>query len=207
MKNDLPVLNGRCKRSGGWRLLITALVFLAGIFCGENSRAQEHRVTGRVTNSNGEPLAGVSIRLKDANAGTNTDGDGQYALSLPDGSGTLVFSYLGFLPLEEPVNNRSTVDVMLREDVKALHEVVVTSLGIERSQRSLGYAVSEVKSADLVKAANPNVMKSLDGKISGVNLTNLSSDPTSSVLVNIRGTTAMPSLSSGADVSVRSQPL
>ena len=64
-----------------------------------------------------------------------------------------------------------------------------------------------MKSEDLVKAANPNLLKSLDGKVSGVNLINLSSDPTSSVLVNIRGTTSMPSLSSGADVSARSQPL
>ncbi|MEJ7676943.1 MAG: TonB-dependent receptor plug domain-containing protein [Segetibacter sp.] len=86
--------------------------------------------------------------------------------------------------------------------------VVVTALGITRSKRSLAYSVAEVKAEDLVKASNPNLLKSLDGKVSGVNLTNLSTDPTSSVLVNIRGTTTMPSLSSGgAEVSVRSQPL
>jgi TonB-linked SusC/RagA family outer membrane protein len=82
-------------------------------------------------------------------------------------------------------------------------------LGISRNKKSLGYSVAEVKSEDLVKAANPNVLKSLDGKVSGVNFTNLSSDPTSSVLVNIRGATTMPSISSttGRDVSSKSQPL
>lgn len=207
MKINLPVHFERCKA----RLLIArmmlALIFSAAVFCAEDSSAQGHNIHGKVTNSQGAPLAGVSVKLKDASVGTSTDAEGQYSLDLPDGNGTLVFSYLGFVPHEEQVNNRSTIDIQLAEDVKSLQEIVVTSLGIKRSEKSLGYSISEIKSDDLVKAANPNVMKSLDGKISGVNLTNLSSDPTSSVLVNIRGTTTMPSLSSGADVSSRSQPL
>jgi TonB-linked SusC/RagA family outer membrane protein len=87
-----------------------------------------------------------------------------------------------------------------------MDEVVVTALGITKGKKSLAYSVGEVKSDEMVRAGNTNVMKSLDGKISGVNLTSLSSDPTSSVLVNIRGTTAIPQ-KNDANVSVKGQPL
>ena len=85
-------------------------------------------------------------------------------------------------------------------------EVVVTAMGITKAKKSLAYSVSEVKNEDLVKGGNTNAMKSLDGKISGVNITSMSSDPTSSVLVNIRGTTVMPS-ATDANVSSKGQPL
>ncbi|MGV8879405.1 MAG: SusC/RagA family TonB-linked outer membrane protein [Sphingobacteriaceae bacterium] len=164
-------------------------------------------VTGIVRDSLGEPLVGVTVKIKGTNLGVSTDENGHYTVNTPDGNGTLVFSYLGYVTQEVPVRSRSGIDVILKKDIHSLDEVVVTALGISREKKSLGYSVGEVKAEDLVKAANPNLLKSLDGKVSGVNLTNLSSDPTSSVLVNIRGTTTMPSLSSGADVSARSQPL
>ena len=98
------------------------------------------------------------------------------------------------------------IDVTLVPSATEMGEVVITALGISREKKSLAYSVGEVKTEDLVKAGNINVMKSLDGKISGVNLTSLSSDPTSSVLVNIRGTTAMPTVGD-RDVSRKGQPL
>jgi TonB-linked SusC/RagA family outer membrane protein len=162
-------------------------------------------VSGQVTDSIGEPMVGVTVKVKGTNLGVSTDENGRYSIST-DENAVLVFSYLGYVSREIPVNNRPVINVVLQKEVHSLDEVVVTALGISREKRSLGYSVGEVKAEELVKAANPNVLKSLDGKVSGVNLTNLSSDPTSSVLVNIRGTTTMPSLSD-RDVSVRSQPL
>jgi TonB-linked SusC/RagA family outer membrane protein len=107
---------------------------------------------------------------------------------------------------EIPVNGRAVIDVNLEPETAALDEVVVTALGISKAKKSLAYSVGEVKSESLVQAGNINAMKSLDGKISGVNLTSLSSDPTSSVMVNIRGTTVMPT-TGDRDVSKKGQPL
>jgi TonB-dependent SusC/RagA subfamily outer membrane receptor len=106
------------------------------------------------------------------------------------------------------VNGRSVIDVAIAPSAENLREVVVTALGISRDKRALAYSLSEVKGEDIVKGGNPNLMKSLDGKVSGVNLTSLSSDPTSSVLVNIRGTTAMPTTGDGGtNVAIKGQPL
>lgn len=171
------------------------------------NKNQAQVINGTVKDSLGESLVGVTVKIKGTNLGVSTNENGQYTINVPDESGTLVFSYLGYATQEVLINNRTTIHIILQKDVHSLNEVVVTALGISREKKSLGYSVGEIKAEDIVKAANPNLLKSLDGKVSGVNLTNLSSDPTSSVLVNIRGTTTMPSLASGADVSSRSQPL
>lgn len=172
---------------------------------------QEIRVTGKVTSSeDNSGLPGVSVLVKGSQQGTITDADGKYSISVPDNSAILVFSFIGYTSQEVALGGRTVVDISLAPTTVALGEVVVTALGISREKKSLAYSVSEVKSADLVKGGNPNAIKSLDGKISGVNLTNLSSDPTSSVMVNIRGTTVMPSTNTsegGANVSSKGQPL
>jgi len=163
-------------------------------------------ITGTVRDEKGNPLPGVSVVIVGKLSGVTTDNNGNYSISAP-ASAELRFSYVGYKTVTVKVNNRTNIEISLSPEASSLNEVVVTALGISREKKSLGYSVSEVNSDNLVKAANPNLLKSLDGKVSGVNLTNLSSDPTSSVLVNIRGTTAMPSISSGSDVSARSQPL
>lgn len=164
------------------------------------------KVSGVVKSSDGEVLPGVTIVLKGTSNGVLSDVDGNYSIHLPNAQAVLVFSFVGMQTQEIPVNGRSEINVTLESATIGVDEVVVTALGISREKRSLAYSVGEVKSDDLVKAGNTNVMKSLDGKVSGVNLTSLSSDPTSSVLVNIRGTTAMPT-SNDRDVSKKGQPL
>ena len=164
------------------------------------------RITGTVKDEKGNPLEGVSVSVVGQTSGVSTDNLGNFSIPVPP-SAELRFSYVGYKPFTVKVGDQLHLDITLSPEVSSLDDVVVTALGISRQKRSLGYSVSDINSEDLVKAANPNVLKSLDGKVSGVNLTNLSSDPTSSVMVNIRGTTTMPSISSGADVSSRSQPL
>lgn len=166
----------------------------------------EFTVTGVVRDNNG-PLSGITVQEKGTSKITTSNETGHYSLNVNNGDAVLVFSSVGFKQTEVPVNNRAIVDVTLEAGrAEELSNVVVTALGISKSKRSLAYSVSEVKSEDLVKAANPNFLKSLDGKVSGVNLTNLSSDPTSSVLVNIRGATTMPSRKE-TNISKLSQPL
>ena len=165
-------------------------------------------VSGKVTDpTTGDPMIGVNIMVKGTTIGTISDASGKFALPAAiDPNSTLIFTFIGYAPKEVPVQGKSYIDVTMASDITGLKEVVITALGISREKKSLAYSVSDVKTEDLVKAANNNLMKSLDGKISGVNLVSLSSDPTSSVLVNIRGTSLMPS-SGDANVSVKSQPL
>lgn len=181
-------------------------IMKAGFEKGIKFDSRDVRVSGTVRDEEGAPLAGVSVVVVGQKSGVSTDNNGNFSISVPE-TAQLRFSYIGYTTRTVSVSGRTHIDITLTRDISSLNTVVVTALGISRQKKSLGYSVSEVDSKDLVKAANPNVLKSLDGKVSGVNFTNLSSDPTSSVLVNIRGTTAMPSIASGADVSARSQPL
>lgn len=162
-------------------------------------------VRGVVKDRNG-PLANVTVTEKGTNNATTTGADGRYSLNVSSGNATLIFSFVGYRPVEVKVSGKSDVSVELEQAVAELSNVVVTALGITRNKKSLAYSVGEVKSEDLVKASNINALKSLDGKVSGVNFTNLSSDPTSSVLVNIRGTTALPT-KTNANVALSGQPL
>ena len=82
-------------------------------------------VTGKVTDRNGQPLIGVSVKIKGTNTGASTDANGQYSLNTPDGSSTLVFTYIGYITQEIPVNNRTAINVSMQEDAAALDEVVV----------------------------------------------------------------------------------
>ncbi len=170
------------------------------------------KVSGVVKSSEEEALPGVAVVVKGTSIGVVTDIDGKYNISLPSAQSTLSFSFVGMQSQEIVVNGKSVINVTLSSVSIGVEEVVVTALGITKEKKSLAYSVGEVNSGDLVKAGNTNVMKSLDGKVSGVNLTSLSSDPTSSVLINIRGTTVMPTTTtsdgvSGTDVSRKGQPL
>ncbi|WP_221390177.1 SusC/RagA family TonB-linked outer membrane protein [Dyadobacter sp. NIV53] len=166
-------------------------------------------VTGKVTSSeDGAAMPGVNIILKGSQTGTTTNASGAYSIDVNGENPVLVFSFVGYNQEDVPVNGRSIIDFAISPSAENLKEVVVTALGISKGVRELAYSVSNINGEELVKAGNPNLMKSLDGKVSGVNLTNLSSDPTSSVLVNIRGTTAMPTTGSGgANVAIKGQPL
>ncbi|MCC6289762.1 MAG: SusC/RagA family TonB-linked outer membrane protein [Chitinophagaceae bacterium] len=170
-----------------------------------NTAVADFQVSGRVTDANG-PVAGVTVTEKGKNNATTTDNDGNFSLNVANGNAVLVFTSVSYKTNEVALNGRSVINVTLQSTAQELEGVVITALGIAKPKKSLAYSVAQVKSDDLVKAANPSLMKSLDGKVSGVNLTNLSSDPTSSVLVNIRGTTAIPT-KSDANVSLKGQPL
>jgi TonB-linked SusC/RagA family outer membrane protein len=174
---------------------------------GQTSVAVDFTVSGVVKDVKGASLGGITVQEKSTTNITTTNDNGYYTLKVLSPDAILVFSSVGYLQYEVPVNNQTTIDVTLQPGkAEELSNVVVTALGITRNKKSLAYSVSEVKSEDLTKAANPNFLKSLDGKISGVNISSLSSDPTSSVLVNIRGTTTMPSKKE-ANISKQSQPL
>lgn len=186
-------------------LLRTRLAIVLAVVLACTAEAQV--VRGKITSKeDGTTMPGVNIVVKGTQTGTSSDASGAYSLEVGPGNPTLVFSFVGYQQEEVQVNGRSVIDVAITPSAENLKEVVVTALGISRDAKKLAYAVSNIKSEDIVRAGNPNLMKSLDGKVSGVNLTSLSSDPTSSVLVNIRGTTAMPT-TGDANVALKGQPL
>ncbi len=143
-------------------------------------------IRGKVVDAKGETLPGVSVRVKGTAVGTTTDAQGNFILNAPD-NGILVFSYIGYVSQEVPVNGRSSVNVTLVEDSQMLGEVVVTALGIERASKSLTYAAQTIKSTDLNQAKETNLINSLQGKVAGVTITKNATGPGSSSKVLLRG--------------------
>jgi len=162
-------------------------------------------VKGIIMDVNG-PVADASVTEKGTTNITTTNNDGRFSINVAGPNATLVVSHVGYKTSEIPVEGKSQLNITVESTAKEMENVVVTALGITRNKKTLGYSVGEVKAEDLVKASNINLMKSLDGKVSGVNFTNVSSDPTSSVLVNIRGTTALPT-TGDRNVALKGQPL
>ncbi len=152
--------------------------------------AQEKTVTGMVTDETG-PLPGVSIVIKGTTAGTETDFDGNYAIKTNTGD-VLVFSFIGMTTQEKIVSAANVLNIVLVAD-NILEEVVVTAFGIKRNPKKLGYAVSKVQTDDIVDNSEPDLIRSLSGKVAGVTVNVSSGVAGASNLINIRGQTTIGS--------------
>ena len=128
----------------------------------------DRTVTGQVSDEEGNPLPGVNVLEKGTTNGTITDIEGNYRIVVPDEEVTLLFTFVGYRSEEIEVGNRSEINVNMLPDLRSLSEVVVTALGVERDERSLGYGVQEVDPSNMEKAREVNVVNSLAGRISGV---------------------------------------
>ncbi|TPE46300.1 SusC/RagA family TonB-linked outer membrane protein [Pontibacter mangrovi] len=147
---------------------VCILLLLLVCWCG-GAYAQQIPVNGTVTGAeDGIPLPGVSVIVKGTTTGVTTSADGTYQISAPGSNAVLMFRFLGYEVQEVQVGNQRTINVQLSPDNKQLKEVVVTALGIERSERSLGYATQEVSGENLTMAKEQNVLGSLAGKVAGV---------------------------------------
>ncbi len=176
-------------------------LLLIGVFSSFTRLAAAQEITGTVTDTeNGTTLPGVNVLLKNTTIGTVTDIDGKYRIDANDENATLVFSSVGYEPQEVAVEGRSTVDVALASDVTALNEVVVTSFGIKRDKKALGYAVQELTSEEITETQQPNVVNALRGKVAGVNIQSSGGQPGAGANIVIRG---ISSLNPNAD----NQPL
>jgi len=144
-------------------------------------------ISGTIRDENGQPFPGVNVVIKGTSTGTTTDTNGKYNISVDDDNAILVFSFVGYKTQEVSLAGRSVIDVSMEADTKALEEVVVTALGIERSARSLGYATSKVNSDQLSINRTPNLMNTLQGKVAGVNISSLGTGPGGSSKIRIRG--------------------
>jgi TonB-linked SusC/RagA family outer membrane protein len=142
-------------------------------------------ISGTVKDESGNGIPGVNVLLKGTTTGTNTDAKGAYSITVPDGNGTLVYSFIGYLTQEVPISNRSTIDVSLQADVKALSEIVVVGYGTQKKE-SLTGAISSVSTKDLERVKAATVSAALAGKIPGVSFRMADGRPGSSANVQIR---------------------
>lgn len=127
------------------------------------------KVAGTVVDENGEPVIGASIRIKGTQSGTQTDIDGKYVLDVP-ADAVLIVSYIGYKTQEVAVNGATTLDIKLQPEAHQIEEVVVTALGIKRSEKALSYNVQKVGGEALNTVKSANFMNSLSGKVAGVNI-------------------------------------
>ncbi len=147
-------------------------------------------ITGTVTDASGTPFPGVSIIVDKNNKGTITDFDGNYSITASEGD-ILRFSYLGMTTQEIAVGQDSVLNVVLQEDTEQLNEVVVTALGIKKEKRSVGYSVQEIGSDELTRNNNKDVLGSIQGKVSGVNITSSGGAAGAGSSIIIRGITSL----------------
>ena len=150
------------------------------------STQQQKTVSGKITDLKGEPLIGVTVLEKGTTNGTITDFDGNYSLSLSNPNAVLQFSYVGYKSIELAVN-KPMLNVSLSEDTEVLEEVVVTALGIKRSEKALSYNVQQVNADDITANKDVNFVNSLSGKVAGVNINASSSGTGGASKVVMRG--------------------
>ena len=164
------------------RFLFLALLLTIGA----TAFAQKVKITGTVTDPGGEPLIGVSVKTGNSGAGAITDVDGNYSVEVSP-TGTLVFSYVGFEVLNEPVKNRRVINVTLKEKNDVLNEVVVIGYGT-MDKKELTSAISHVGEKDFLTISSLDPSMMIQGKVAGVSITNTGAgDPNNQASIQIRG--------------------
>ncbi|MBQ2526215.1 MAG: TonB-dependent receptor plug domain-containing protein, partial [Bacteroidales bacterium] len=162
------------------------LLMLSMLFVCIGAFAQSE-VSGVVVSADDQsPIAGVVVSVQGATNGTMTDENGAYFIKA-DKDATLLFSCLGFKEVSVPVEGRRIVNVSLVQDNLLIDESVVTAVGIQRSERSLGYSVTKVDADEAIQKAEPDLLRALDGKIAGVNVSAPSGDAGGATRITIRG--------------------
>ena len=170
-------------------LLIVLFVFVSGL----HLLAQTRVITGTVTSAvAGEgPIPGVTVMVKGTTIGALTDVNGKYSITVPTSATTLVFSYIGMKSREVEIGGRTVIDGILESELVGLNEVVVTALGIAKEKKALGYSVQDVKGDQLTKAKETNVINSLQGRVSGAQITSSSGAVGASSRIVIRGVSSL----------------
>lgn len=145
-----------------------------------------HKVTGRVVDSVGEPLIGATIMVEGTKEGAVTDIDGNFTINTTS-KAKLVISYVGYTTQTILVGDKTTIDVTLKEVANTMNEVVVTALGIKRAEKALSYNVQSVGSNELTRNKDANFVNSLNGKVAGVSISKSASGVGGATRVIMRG--------------------
>lgn len=159
------------------------LILLAGV---QWAFAQDRTISGTITDTDGEPLIGATVSVLGATTGTATDIDGSYRIDVPEGSETLLVSYVGYLSKEVSIGASNVIDVQLEQDIAKLEEVVVIGYG-SRKKRDITASVSQLESEEIAKSVTLSPEFALQGKTPGVQVQLASGDPNDRPTIRIRG--------------------
>jgi TonB-linked SusC/RagA family outer membrane protein len=153
------------KKMISFRRIVTAFLFSA---CCMGAIAQT-AVTGKVQDSSGEPLTGVSVSVAGSKTGTVTDIDGMYSLNVPDAESVLKFSYIGYIIQDIKVGNQRIINVTMEEDLKMLDEVVVVGYGVQRRSDVTG-AITRIGEREIEAMPVQNALQAMQGKMAGLDI-------------------------------------
>lgn len=174
------------KQSKSRRLTFVVSALLAFLWPVVMSAQNNITVTGTVTDDENEPVVGATVSVKDTKTVVITDIDGNYSISAPS-QGVIMFSYIGLKPVEEKINGRQVINVVMSTDAQMMDEVVVVGYGVQRRGSVTG-AVSGIKGDEMIKTKSENPQNMLTGRIPGVRVWQKSSEPgTYSNNFDIRG--------------------
>lgn len=168
------------------------------LFIAFQAIAQERTVTGTVTDkSDGMPLPGVSIKVKDTNIGTSTSGEGRFNLRVPAGNNTLVLTYIGYTSQEVTVGSNNIVNVSLEADAKQLSEVIVTGVAGATIKEKLTVSVTKVSEERLNAVTGTSLAGALSGKVAGIKASSASGTPGSAMDIQLRSDNNLNNVGSG----------
>ncbi|MEO7976301.1 SusC/RagA family TonB-linked outer membrane protein [Flavobacterium sp.] len=167
------------------KLKFNGFLVLLLVLVAQLTFAQERVVSGSVSDNSGMPLPGVSVLVKGTKTGTQTDFDGKFSIKAAT-SQVLVFSYIG-MKTQEISASSSSLNVKLGDDSVELESVVVTALGIKKSEKAVGYATTKVSGDDVNRGNNQNLVSALSGKVSGLQVTASGGAPGQASRLVIRG--------------------
>ncbi|MGF1924617.1 MAG: carboxypeptidase-like regulatory domain-containing protein, partial [Bacteroidia bacterium] len=144
-------------------------------------------VTGTVkSGKDREIIPGVGVKLKGTNSSATTNSEGKFTIGIPDGKGTLVFTYIGLKAKEVEVNGQRSLEVLLDDDVSTLGEVVIVGYG-EQSRSTVTNSITRVDAKEFENAPAANPLTQLQGKVAGLSLQVSSGQPGASPQIFIRG--------------------
>ena len=153
----------------------------------QQQSGKERTITGQVVDAKGEPLIGVSILVKGTTDGAITDLDGNYKIVTKSNNPVIVYSYIGYKTQEIPLKGQTAINITMMDDTQVIDEVVVTALGIKRSEKALSYNVTQVDAESALAVKDANFINSLNGKVAGLNINSSSSGIGGASKVVMRG--------------------
>ena len=126
------------------------------------------KITGKVTDAQtGAALPFVTVSVKGTSLAISTDDNGFYSIDVPDNATALVYTFVGYAPVEMEISNRSVINITMNSEATSLDEVIVTAMGITREQRAVGYAAQQLKAEDLTTVRQGDLNNALAGKVAG----------------------------------------
>ena len=161
--------------------LLAMLMLLATLVFG-----QDRQITGTVTDETGAPVAGASIKIKGARTGVAADNNGQFRIQAKSGD-VLIITGASLEPLEVTIGSSNNLSISVKKAIGTGTEVVVTALGIRRTEKAIGYSVSKVDPNSILQKSEPDLLKGLQGKVPGVDIRQSQGTPGAATRIQIRG--------------------